>query len=88
MSGVGRQAHSMCSPGAMCRRAGGSMLLLVPVPDLSLLDRVGLRQRAVAPAEMRQPPVVAVQHPDLLLGEILHVDEPIARAVERRHDLV
>ena len=55
---------------------------------LGLLDRVRLGEADVALGHRDQPLVVLVQQPDLRLGQVLDVDQSVARAVERRHDLV
>ena len=55
---------------------------------LGFLDGVRLGEARVALGDLAQLLVVAVQHLNFLLGEVLDVDEPVARTLQRRHDLV
>src|SRR5689334_9317850 len=55
---------------------------------LSFLDRVRTGERGVLLRDFDQPAVVAVKRHHFLLVETLDVDEPIARAFDRRDQLV
>src|SRR5581483_11171973 len=66
-------------------------LLVLPLPSrarLGLLDRVRPRQRVLPLGDLHQPAIVLAERPDLVLAEILDVDEPVARTLDGRHDLV
>jgi hypothetical protein len=56
--------------------------------NLGLFDGVGPRQAPFALGDLDELPIVSAQRPDLFLGQVLDVDEAIARAFERRDDLV
>ena len=49
---------------------------------LGLLDGVRLREAPVPLGDLAQLLVVPVQHHDFLLGQVLDVDEPVARPLE------
>src|SRR5262245_44654873 len=61
---------------------------LALVAAARLLDRVRVRDRVVLLRETVQLAVVLVQRPKFLLGEILDVEQSIARALDGGDDLV
>src|SRR4029450_12985789 len=69
-------------------RRGLMRALLHAMTRIGLFDGVGLRQALVTLGDLHQPLVVLVERARLALGEILHVDQAVAGAGQRGHDLV
>src|SRR6266496_1425625 len=64
----------------------GRPCLTHPVPGF--FDRKRLVDVCIVLRTLDQAQVMLVKSPQLILGKIFHTDESIARALQRRHDLV